>query len=68
MGPKPEVGDRIRITGVMRNEPNPIPVGTEGTVTWVGQWTSELTRQIGADWDNGSRLLLLDIDPYEIVR
>lgn len=68
MPAKPRVGDRIRITGPIPEEPNPVPVGTEGTVTWVGQWTRELTRQIGVDWDNGSKLLLLGSDPYEVLR
>jgi hypothetical protein len=30
----PHIGDRVRITGVM-DDPDPIPVGTEGTVDWV---------------------------------
>jgi Domain of unknown function (DUF4314) len=63
---KPRVGDRVRITGVM-DDPDPIPVGSEGTVDWVNTWTSELTRQIGVKWDNGRRLLLLDSDPFEII-
>lgn len=68
MSVKPRVGDRVRITGAMPEEPNPLPVGTEGTVTWVGQWISDLTRQVGVDWDNGSRLLLLGSDPYQVLR
>jgi hypothetical protein len=43
---RPDLGDRVRITGVM-NDPNPLPVGTQGTVNWLGQWVSELTKQIG---------------------
>jgi hypothetical protein len=62
----PNLGDRVRVTGQM-DDPSPVPVGTEGTVDWVGSWTSPLTRQIGVLWDNGSRLLLLGGDPYEII-
>lgn len=61
-----QVGDRVRVTGRM-DDPDPIPVGTEGTVDWVGQWTSEYTRQIGVKWDNGRTLILLGSDPYRVV-
>lgn len=60
---KPRIGDRVRIVGPM-DDPDPIPIGTEGTVDWLGQWISELTRQIGVKWDNGRRLILLDTDPF----
>ena len=62
-----QVGDRVRVTGHM-DDPDPIPVGTEGTVDWVGQWTSAYTRQVGVKWDDGRRLILLDLDPYEVIR
>jgi hypothetical protein len=62
-----KLGDRVRITGVMVGEPNPLPVGAEGTVDWIGQWLSEYNAQIGVQWDNGSRLILLGEDPYEVV-
>lgn len=59
-------GDRVRMTGRMPDDPDPIPVGTEGTVR-------ELTGtarfpQIDVDWDNGRSLFLLPTDPYRIVR
>jgi hypothetical protein len=41
----PLIGARVRITGVM-DDPDPLPVGLEGTVYWIGQWTSRLTEQI----------------------
>ncbi len=44
MTTKPNLGDRVRITGVM-DDPHPLPVGTEGTVDWIGQWVDELTEQ-----------------------
>ncbi len=63
---KPCVGDRVRITGEL-DDPNPIPIGTEGTVNWLGQWTTELTKQVGVLWDNGSRLIMLPDDPYAVI-
>jgi hypothetical protein len=62
-----KIGDRVRVTGVMQDEPDPIPVGTEGTVNWIGQWVNEYTEQIGVKWDDGRRLILLSCDPYTIV-
>lgn len=61
------VGDRVRVTGYM-DDPHPIPVGTEGTVDWVGEWSrTPWARQIGVKWDNGRTLILLGSDPYEVV-
>lgn len=59
----PQVGDRVRVTGVMANDPDPIPVGTEGTVTGV----SEFAGQIFVAWDNGRRLILLAEDPWVVI-
>lgn len=66
----PAVRDRVRITGVMPNDPSPMEVGAEGTVTEVGEplpsaWGG--SRQIFVDWDNGSTLILLDTDPFVVV-
>ena len=61
------VGDRVQVTGPI-DDPHPIPVGTEGTVDWVGSWTWEYTRQIGVKWDNGRSLILLGGDPYKVIR
>lgn len=63
---KPQVGDRVRITGIL-DDPDPLPIGAEGTVTWLGQWTTELTQQVGVAWDNGSRLIMLPHDPYIVI-
>lgn len=62
-----QVGDRVQVTGLM-DDPCPIPVGTEGTVDWVGQWVSEYTQQIGVKWDNGRTLILLGSDPYRVIQ
>lgn len=65
----PQSGDRVRVTGVMPNEPCPLPVGLEGTVTD----TEPQFQQIYVDWDLDSEgrrrsLILLTTDPFEIVR
>jgi hypothetical protein len=65
--PPPRIGDRVRVTGVMRDDPDPIPVGAEGTVDYVGQWHDRLSQQIGVKWDNGRSLMLLGNDPYEVI-
>jgi len=62
-------GDRVRITGVMPNDPNPIPIGTEGTVREV----HEDVGQIHVDWDpdpvtrRSRGLILLTTDPFVVV-
>ncbi|WP_433206731.1 DUF4314 domain-containing protein [Nocardia sp. CA-107356] len=56
-----EPGDRVRITGIMPNDPDPLAVGATGTVTKVRD------SQIDVDWDNGRRLILLDDDPFAIL-
>lgn len=64
-----QVGDRVRLTGAVRDEypPPGLPAGLEGVVSWVGCWTTELTRQIGVRWANGRCLNLLAGDPFEII-
>jgi hypothetical protein len=64
-------GTRVRITGVM-NDPAPLPLGLEGTVTTVmNQGTS--IEQIAVDWDliegdhRPRSLMLLRGDPFEVV-
>jgi hypothetical protein len=56
-------GDHVRITGTMPDDPDPLPIGTTGTVRRVLD-----SGQADVDWDNGrSHLLLLDVDPYEVI-
>ena len=57
------IGDRVRMTGTMANDPAPIEVGAEGTVTYV----SEEFGQYGVAWDNGRRLMLLRGDPFVVT-
>lgn len=73
----PKEGDRVRMTGVMANDPSPLPVGLEGTVLMVSEFDPGSfmgTRaQIHVDWDadeagHKRTLSLLAEDPYEIVR
>ncbi len=59
----PLTGDRVRMTGLMPRDPAPLPVGTEGTVREVRPEVS----QIFVTWDNGSHLILLTTDPFEII-
>lgn len=62
MATLPEVGDRVRMTGVMPDEPFPMEVGAEGTV--ISVTTTSFGTQIDVEWDNGRTLLLLDTDPF----
>lgn len=61
-------GDRIRLLS-MSNDPCPIPVGTEGTVTFVTDMKSFQAGafQIGVSWDNGRTLSLVEEDRWEKV-
>lgn len=57
-------GDRVRITGTMPDDPDPLPIGTTGTVLRL----LDSGRQADVDWDNGrTLLLLLDVDPYQVI-
>jgi hypothetical protein len=50
-----KIGDRIRLVS-MPQDPDPIPVGSLGTVVAVRdhrQWA-----QVAVDWDNGRSLML----------
>lgn len=46
------VGQRIRLTW-MGSDPDPVPVGSEGTVTGGNG------AQVYVDWDNGRSLILI---------
>lgn len=50
-------GDRIEMI-YMGNDPDPIPSGTQGTVTYVSKMPDYET-QIGVKWDNGRTLSVI---------
>jgi hypothetical protein len=57
------IGKRVRIIGLL-SDPDPIPVGTEGTVYHAGGGV------INVNWDNGRNLGLVkgvDFDKYEFI-
>lgn len=55
-------GTRIEITGRMPDEPDPVPIGSTGTVTGGNGG------QLFVDWDDGRRLIVLvDRDPYRVI-
>lgn len=60
-----QVGDRLRITGIMPNEPDPLAIGEMGTVTKVMNHRD--SQQISVKWDSGRQLRLIDTDPFERV-
>lgn len=58
MKPPFKVGDRIELES-MTDDPCPIPVGTQGTVTRV-TWTDFNSHwQVGVKWDNGRGLNMI---------
>jgi len=73
MTPPCKVGDRVRLLAPLINPDSDwlpvesLPVGTEGIVDWLGEWTSELTKQIGVLWSGGRRLNLLPNDHFEVI-
>ncbi|WP_280507842.1 DUF4314 domain-containing protein [Nocardia flavorosea] len=60
----PRVGDRVRVTGLLPGDPDPLDLGTTGTVTGIG---AQGAGQIFVDWDNGRALILLATDPFDIL-
>ena len=60
-------GDRIKLVS-MPNDPDPIPPGTEGTVTFAndlkGACFGPNAFQIGVRWDNGRTLSLCEEDRW----
>lgn len=63
-------GDRVQITGLMPDDPDPIPIGSTGTVVRVNS-----AGQADVDWDVANPktgvkrqlMLLLDVDPYQVI-
>jgi hypothetical protein len=67
---KPQVNDRIRLRSPLVNPDSEeipvedVPVGTEGTVDWIGQCAGQVC---GVKFDNGVRLVLLEDDDFEVI-
>lgn len=61
----PQAGNRIRVVALI-DDPNPLEVGTEGTVERVGNPGSRF-EQVWVRWDNGRTLMLVPED-YRCVR
>lgn len=68
--PVPKIGDRVKMIGVMFDDPDPLPVGLEGTVVDVTPPHYKF-QQYTVDWDrtNGHKrsLMLLPHDPFVIT-
>ena len=59
-----KVGDRIRLLA-MPDDPDPLPVGSVGTVTSV---TEGPMGQFGVEWDNGRSLFVIPgTDRFEVI-
>jgi hypothetical protein len=54
----PPEGTRIRLDFMGEDDPNPVPVGTLGTVL-NGTHMSDNTLQVSVRWDNGRALSLV---------
>lgn len=71
----PLVGRRVRLTKEMTNpksdrmpKEEDMPAGLEGTITYVNLSGPVQWQQIGVNWDNGRRLMLLpEVDSYEVL-
>ena len=60
-------GDRIRLLK-MDNDPNPITIGSEGTVTGLCPSPRKGEIQVQVKWDNGRTLaVLLPEDEVELI-
>jgi hypothetical protein len=64
----PAVGERIRVTALVAGDPNPMAVGSTGTVTRVNEDRENDFVQVQVDWDSGRSLALVDDDLRCIVR
>ena len=62
-------GTRIRLVA-MEDDPDPIPVGTKGTIRGSSEhkFGRDLWHQIDVDWDNGRQLMLVTPpDRFEVL-
>ena len=57
--PLPEKGTRIRLVSSMPDDPDPIPVGSEGTVIGGAEPSGFMSGQVWVKWDSGRSLNLV---------
>jgi hypothetical protein len=65
----PQPGDRIRLVA-MPDDPDPIPLGSTGTVRSVSRCGSgrDASFQVDVNWDNGRKLMLaVPPDQFEVI-
>jgi hypothetical protein len=65
----PQPGDRIRLVA-MPDDPDPVPPGATGTITYVEQHGTgrDAWLQVEVDWDNGRKLMLtVPPDRFEVL-
>lgn len=64
----PQPGQRVECVEMV-DDPNPVPAGTQGTVTHVDHWgILERGANIHVAWDNGRTLALLsDLDKWKVL-
>lgn len=64
---EPRPGDRIELVSMLE-DPDPVPAGTRGTVTFVHRvgTGANVWMQVDVDWDNG-RQLMLAVPPDEFA-
>lgn len=63
----PTPGQRVRVTGILPDDPAPLAIGEEGTVRMVFNDNHPQFTQISVKWDSGRTLFLLPDDPFEVV-
>jgi hypothetical protein len=56
-----KVGDRVVLES-MDEDPNPVPVGTEGTIYHIGGGV------VNVEWDNGRNIgLVVGFDKFRVI-
>ena len=56
-----KAGDRV-ILEQMDDDPNPVPIGTEGTIVHIGGGV------VNVDWDNGRTIgLVVGFDKFSVI-
>ena len=61
-----KMGDRVKLIKMNTKFATKLKAGDEGTIVGIDEGIDE-QQQIFVDWDNGSKLALLEDDEYEIV-